>query len=96
MIHIGSENFYNSIKKDMQSLKDRDYVFFYEGVRVGTPESLEKLSNLMGMDVSPEMYDILANMAGLVVQETERFQGILPETNVDLSTDDIITLAQNL
>ncbi len=77
----------------MERLKGQDYVFFYEGVRAGTPESIEKLSELMGMNVSEKMYRIFAEMGGLITQNGDVFLGILPSTNVDLSTDEIITLA---
>ncbi len=47
----------------MKKLIGQEYVFFYEGVRPGTDESLERLSALLGTDVSPEMYDALGMMA---------------------------------
>jgi hypothetical protein len=93
MMHIGSPWFYEDIRQDMERLKGQDYVFFYEGVRAGTPESIEKLSELMGMNVSEKMYRIFAEMGGLITQNGDVFLGILPSTNVDLSTDEIITLA---
>lgn len=77
----------------MERLKGQDYVFFYEGVRPGTPESMEKLSQLMGMNISEEMYQIFAEMGGLITQNADVFLGILPSTNIDLSTDEIIALA---
>ena len=77
----------------MERLKGQDYVFFYEGVRPGTAESMEKLSQLMGMNISEKMYQIFAEMGGLITQNADVFLGILPSTNVDLSTDEIIVLA---
>jgi hypothetical protein len=47
----------------MKNLKGREYIFFYEGVQAGTPESIEKLSQLMGMNVSEKMYHISAKMS---------------------------------
>ena len=94
MMHIASPEFYTAVKKDMQKLSHDDYVFFYEGVKAGSPESLKKLSQFMGTDVSPEMYDILAEVAGLTFQWDESYTGILPSTNVDLTTDEIIQLAE--
>lgn len=78
----------------MKKLSQDDYVFFYEGVKAGTPESLEKLSQFMGTSVSPAMYDTLAELAGLTFQGDESYTGILPSTNVDLTTDDIIELTK--
>jgi hypothetical protein len=77
----------------MERLKGQDYVFFYEGVRAGTPESMEQLSQLMGMNISEKMYQIFAEMGGLITQNAGVFLGILPSTNIDLSTDEIIALA---
>ena len=92
-MHIGSPDFYENIKQDMEVLRWREYVFFYEGVKPGTQASLEKLSELMGMNISEEMYDIFAKMGWLVKQNPEDFLGIIPSTNIDLSTDDIVALA---
>lgn len=94
MMHIASPGFYDDIKKDMEQLVWQDYVFFYEWVKPGSEASLEKLSNLVGTDVSPEMYDTLADIAGLSFQGDEIFLNILPSVNVDLSTDEIVAIAE--
>jgi len=94
MMHIASPGFYSDIRSDMQRLVWQDYVFFYEWVRPGTPENLEKLGTLLGTSVSSEMYDTIGNIAWLVSQTEESFTDILPSTNVDISTDDIVTIAE--
>lgn len=94
MMHIASPDFYTDVRNDMQKLEKEDYVFFYEGVKSGSPESLAKLSRFMGTTVSPEMYDVLAEVAGLTFQGDESFTGIIPSTNVDLTTDEIVKLAE--
>ncbi len=63
-------------------------------MKPGSEASLEKLSNLVGTDVSPEMYDTLADIAGLSFQGDEIFLNILPSVNVDLSTDEIVAIAE--
>lgn len=78
----------------MESLRGRDYVFFYEGVTAGSAESVEKLSQLLGMNVSEKMYTFFAEIGNLSTQNADVFLGILPSTNVDLSTDEIIALAE--
>ncbi len=93
-MHIASPGFYTDIRSNMQRLVGQDYVFFYEWVRPGTTENLEKLGTLMGTEVSPEMYDTLGKMAWLVPQTEEAFTDILPSTNVDISTDDIVNIAK--
>jgi hypothetical protein len=95
MMHIASPEFYEDIRNDMKTLSTKDYVFFYEGVKPGTAESLEKLSQLIGTNISEEMYDTMADIAGLVYQWDEIYAGILPSTNVDLSTDEIVALAND-
>ena len=40
------------------------------------------------------MYDTLADIAGLSFQGDEIFLNILPSVNVDLSTDEIVTIAE--
>ncbi len=94
-MHVASPGFYTDIGEDMKKLTGQEYVFFYEGVRPGTDESLERLSALLGTDVSPEMYDALGMMAGLVAQKPEEFASLLPSMNVDISTDDIVRIAQD-
>jgi hypothetical protein len=94
MMHVASQSFYDEIRADMQKLIGQEYVFFYEGVRPGTQESLERLGTLLGTDVSPEMYDALGKFSGLVPQKPEDFVSILPSTNVDISTDDIVRIAE--
>ena len=93
MMHIASPEFYDDIRNDMQGLSSEDYVFFYEGVKSGSEQSLEKLSQLMGTDISEDMYNTIAKIAGLTYQGDEVYTGILPSTNVDLSTDEIVALA---
>lgn len=51
MMHIASPGFYDEIEADMRELSTHEYIFFYEGVRSDSPESLEKLSKLMGTQV---------------------------------------------
>lgn len=51
MMHIASPEFYTDIEADMRQLANEDYIFLYEGVKADSPESLEKLSTLMGTAV---------------------------------------------
>jgi hypothetical protein len=92
MMHVASPEFYEEIKKDMESLAQKDYVFFYEWVKTGSEESLEKLSQLVGTDISEDMYNTVAKIAELAYQWDVLYTDILPSTNVDLSTDEIIAL----
>lgn len=94
MIHIGSESFYEEIEKDMENLRGREFVFFYEGVESGTTESIAELSRLTGIEVSEKMYDMFARMGWLTLQDIERYKDIIPSTNVDISTDEIIAFAR--
>lgn len=55
---------------------------------------MERLGALLGTDVSPEMYDMLSRLARLESQQQEDFIGIIPSTNVDISTDDIVRIAR--
>ena len=94
MMHIASPGFYSDIERDMKNLEGQEYVFFYEGVEPGSPESMEKLSELMGIEVSVDMYDMLAKIAELSPQLDTQFEDILPSINVDLSSDEIVALAE--
>lgn len=46
-----------------------------------------------GYEYIRKMYEIFAQMGNLAIQDGNLFLGILPSTNVDISTDEIITLA---
>ena len=94
MMHIGSENFYAAVQRDMELLRGRDFVFFYEGVEPWTEESIAELSRLTGMEISETMYQLSAQMSWLVLQDIERYRSIIPSTNVDISTDEIVELAR--
>ena len=94
MIHIGSASFYEDIQRDMENLRGREFVFFYEGVESWTAESVAELSRLTGIEVSEKMYAVFAQMSWLVLQDIERYKDIIPSTNVDISTDEIIAFAQ--
>jgi len=50
----------------------------------------------MGVNVSEKMYNLFAQMSGLIVQEADRYLGVIPSTNVDISTDEIIALAKEI
>jgi hypothetical protein len=94
MIHIGSASFYDDIQRDMENLRGREFVFFYEGVESWTAESIAELGRLTGVEVSEKMYAFFAQMSGLVLQDIERYKDIIPSTNVDISTDEIIAFAR--
>lgn len=55
---------------------------------------MTELSGLMGIDVSEKMYSVFAQIAGLIIQDADRYIGIIPSRNVDLSTDEIVALAE--
>lgn len=78
----------------MEQLREKDYVFFFEGVRPGTEENNEELGKLLGINLDKDMYLLFANITGLVLQDVETFLHILPSTNVDTSTDEIMILAK--
>lgn len=94
MMHIGSARFYDEVQRDIENLKGREFVFFYEWVESGTPESIAELSQLTGINISQEMYSLFAEMSWLTLQDPERYKGIIPSTNVDISTDEIIAFAR--
>lgn len=99
MVHIGSENYYNSIIFDMVEADDAGYVLFYEGVRPGTDESEDRFNEIMGLgdqDLS-SVYTGIADVCDLSFQNDffRLFADDLVENskqhlNMDVSTDDMI------
>ncbi|MDD3301943.1 MAG: hypothetical protein PHN31_00165 [Candidatus Gracilibacteria bacterium] len=94
MSHIGSENFYNQIKQEINNVKKTGGVLFYEGVKQGSKESNEKFNQAIGIDFNQDLYKNMSKLYGITYQENDIFLGIQNnlDYNIDLSIDEIIKL----
>lgn len=94
MSHVASETFYESVREDIRKAKLSDYVLFFEWVRPWSPENKEKFDEALWVSLTPESYDILANLYGVVSQDNGSFLWIENNKNynIDLNIDEIIEI----
>ncbi|MDD4151737.1 MAG: hypothetical protein PHR68_03925 [Candidatus Gracilibacteria bacterium] len=94
MSHIASPGFYNDVKDDISSLKNDNFVLFYEGVKPGKEESYDKFDKALGVKFDADLYVNMSKLYGLIKQDNSMFLGLLKnkDKNVDLSMDEIVKL----
>jgi len=94
MIHIGREDFYKEIEKNIREKKEDGAVLFYEGVKAWTKENMEKFDSALGVEFSRDLYENFSKLYGVTFQDNENFLGIVNnyDFNIDLSIDEIMTL----
>jgi len=96
MSHIASPTFYQQVQETIEKYKKDGYVLFYEWVTPGTPENMQTFVELLGVDITGNLYEQIAELFGLVVQENESFLWIGNDLdyNVDVSIDQIVEYYQ--
>lgn len=94
MSHVASEAFYQEVREDIRKAKENNYVLFFEGVRPGSKKNKEKFDQALWVSLTPETYEILANLYGVVSQDNESFLGIEnnKDFNVDLDINQIVEI----
>ncbi|MDD3793751.1 MAG: hypothetical protein PHI37_02980 [Candidatus Gracilibacteria bacterium] len=94
MVHIGSQNFYDNIENNIREFKKNGGVLFFEGVKPGTEENMEKFNQAMGINFDEDLYKNFSKLYGVTFQDNNQFLGLENELdfNIDLSVDDIIKL----
>ncbi|MDD2566016.1 MAG: hypothetical protein PHZ26_03670 [Candidatus Gracilibacteria bacterium] len=92
MAHIGSENFYTKIKNNIIENKKAGFVLFYEGVKLGKKENMDKFDRLIGFEFNKKTYSNLSKMYGLSAQNNQDFLNLVnsKDYNTDVSMDTII------
>ncbi|MDP2090081.1 MAG: hypothetical protein Q8K30_00660 [Candidatus Gracilibacteria bacterium] len=93
MSHIGTTNFYNQIVENLTNFKKEGGVYYYEGVKPGSPENLDKFNKAIGIKFDDDLYKNFSKLYGLTNQDNSIFMGIINNNdyNIDLNMDEIIT-----
>lgn len=92
MSHIWTQNFYNNVKNNIEEAKKNGYIYFFEWVKAGTNENMEKFNNALWIKFEEDLYENMAKLYWLKHQENEMFFNLVNDNdyNVDLSIDKII------
>jgi hypothetical protein len=92
MSHIGTQDFYNTIKENIREKKEEWFVYFFEWVKPWSKESHEKFNEALWVEFDKDLYENLSKLYGVVNQDNEAFLWLVNnlDFNVDLSLDEII------
>ncbi len=98
MIHIGTENFYKSVQKNIKKSKENGYVLFFEGVKPWKEENMKKFDEALGVNFTPNLYKNFSRLYGLTFQDNSELLWLVNnyDFNIDLSIDEIIKLYEKL
>lgn len=94
MSHIASQDFYDSVKKELTLKKEEGYVYYYEQVLPGTPENMEKFNKEIGIKVNKDLYKNLSKLYWVVPQDNSMYINIwkTKDYNIDMSIDEIMKI----
>lgn len=94
MAHIGSQQFYNSVRQDIIEAKNQDFTLIFEGVRPWKKENMEKFERILWMNFNENTYDIFWELYGILPQDNSLLLSLdeSQEKNIDLDLDTIIEL----
>ena len=94
MSHIGTEEFYDDVKDNIKEAKEDNFVLYFEWVKPGKPESVEKFNQAIGINFSKDLYPNLSKLYDVTFQDNDSLLGIVNDKdyNIDLSIDEIIEL----
>ncbi len=93
MSHIWSRTFYNKVKENIVSLKEKSYVLFYEWVKWWTKENIDNFNEAIWLDFNKDIYKNFSKLYGLEYQNTQEFLWLVnkKDYNKDLNIDEIMT-----
>ncbi|MCH2188295.1 hypothetical protein MK079_00500 [Candidatus Gracilibacteria bacterium] len=94
MSHIGSESFYQNVVSNLTQAKQDNFVYFFEGVRPGSPENTKRFNEIIGIEFDATLYENFSKLYGVTHQDNSIFLGLENDKdyNIDLSLDDIVEL----
>jgi len=94
MSHIASSQFYTWVQAAIWVAKKENFVLFFEWVRPGSEENLEKFNQAIWVDFNPSLYENFSKLYWVTHQNNEDFLWILNDNdfNIDLDIDTIMSL----
>lgn len=94
MSHIWTKKFYDTVIKNLTEHKKNGWVYFFEWVKPGSKENLEKFNQAMWMNFDEDLYANFSKLYWVVNQDNRNFVWLVNDLdfNVDLNMDQIVTL----
>jgi len=92
MIHIASQNFYDTVAQEITKYKQDWYVYFFEWVRMWSQESNEAFDKALWVEFDENLYNNMSKLYWLVPQDNSKFLGLVNDKdfNIDTNMDQII------
>lgn len=92
MIHIWGQKFYDQVKQNLDNYRKEWFTHFFEWVKPGKPENLEKLSKAMWVNFDKDVYKNMSELYWVVQQDYYYILWKITEKdiNVDISLDEVI------
>lgn len=97
MSHIWTKNFYDSVINNITEHKKAGWVYFFEWVKPGSKENLEKFDKAIWLKFDDELYENFSKLYWVVNQDNEDFLWLVNDLdfNVDLNMDEIVELYED-
>lgn len=94
MSHIGSEDFYQAVIKNIQKTKLSGAVLYYEWVGEWSEKNTQAFNTALGINFAPWLYDNFSKLYGVRAQDNSEFLNIVNnlDYNIDLNLDDVMEL----
>ena len=92
MSHIGSEKFYKSIQVDLKQKKQNWYVYYFEWVKPGSKENMDKFDDAIWVKFDKNLYENFSKLYWVVHQDNSIFFNLVNDKdyNIDLTIDEIM------
>lgn len=92
MSHIWSEKFYKKIKENLTNYKKSWYVYFYEWVKPGTEENMDKFNEAIWIQFDKDLYENFSKLYWVTFQDNSIYYNLINnlDFNVDVGIDWII------
>jgi len=94
MSHIGSQQFYNTVQREIRSYKQQGYVLYFEWVGAGSEKNSQDFNTALWINFDAELYDNFSKLYGVVAQNNEDFLNIENnlDYNIDINIDEIMDI----
>lgn len=93
MSHIWTKKFYNQVVENLTNFKKEWWVYFYEWVKPGTSENLDKFNKAIWIKFDNDLYKNFSKLYWVTNQDNRIFMWLVnnQDFNVDLNMDEIVT-----
>lgn len=97
MSHIWTENFYKTVENNLTKYKKEWWVYFYEWVKPGSKESLDKFNTAIWIKFDDDLYKNFSKLYWVENQDNNQFMWLVNnlDFNVDMWMDQIVKLYEN-